>query len=243
MTDNAPEETGDDLIAPDDVPLDVAFGRLSGRISTLTRAVDRFADRQDELVGRDYSEDLAKIAQRFEETSEELENLARQPVLQLTPDRLSEHLGTAGARVRADDHAKWQSAQNQLEAVARSLGQRLGAARIRDEQNRWIAVGAGIAAVLAFVAGCSIPPVVDRTVPESWQWPERRAADLLSRDMWGAGVRLMQAADPERWNALARASRIQSENEKAIQNCRKQADRKKKPVSCSIEIGPAKTPP
>lgn len=242
MTDNAPEETGDDLIAPDDVPLDVAFGRLSGRISTLTRAVDRFADRQDELVGRDYSEDLAKIAQRFEETSEELENLARQPVLQLTLDRLSEQIGTAGARVRADDHAKWQSAQNQLEAVARSLGQRLGAARTRDEQNRWIAVGAVIAAVLAFVAGCTIPPVIDRTVPESWQWPERRAADLLSRDMWGAGVRLMQAADPERWNALAWASRIHGRNEKAIEACRKQADRKKKSVGCSIEIEPSKVP-
>lgn len=242
MTENTPDETGDDLIAPDDVPLDVAFGRLSGRISTLTRAVDRFADRQDELVGRDYSEDLAKIAQRFEETSEELENLARQPVLQLTPDRLSEQLGTAGARVRADDHAKWQSAQNQLEAVAHSLGQRLGAARTRDEQNRWIAIGAGIAAVFAFIAGCTIPPVIDRTVPESWQWPERRAADLLSRDMWSAGVRLMQTVDPERWNALARASRIHGQNDKAIEGCRKQADRRKKPVGCSIEIEPSNDP-
>lgn len=240
MTDNTPKETGDAPIAPDDVPLDVAFGRLSGRISTLTRAVDRFADRQDELVGRDYSEDLAKIAQRFEETSEELENLARQPVLQLTPDRLSEQLGTASARVRADDHAKWQGAQNQLEGVARSLGQRLGAARARDEQNRWIAIGAGIAAVLAFVAGCTIPPVIARTAPESWQWPERRAADLLSSDMWGAGVRLMQAADPERWNVLARASRIHGQNDKAIEGCRKQADRRKKPVACSIQIEPSK---
>lgn len=241
MTENTPEETGDDLIAADDVALDVAFGRLSGRISTLTRAVDRFADRQDELVGRDYSEDLAKIDRRFEETSEELANLARQPVLQLTPDRLAEQIRTAGARVRADDHAKWQSAQNQLEEVARSLAWRLGAARTRDEQNRWVAVGAGIAAVLAFVAGCTIPPVIDRTVPESWQWPERRAANLLSRDMWGAGVRLMQAADPERWNSLARASRIHAQNEKDLEACQKQANRRKKPMACSVEIEPTKT--
>lgn len=237
---NAPEETSDELVPADELALDQAFARLSGRISTLSRAVDRFADRQDELVGRDYSEDLAKIEKSFEETSEALDNLAGQPVLQLTPDRLAEQLRLAGGRVRSDDHEKWQNAQNQLGEVTRSLEKRLGAARLRDEQNRWIAIGAGIAAVLAFVAGCTIPPVIDRTVPESWQWPERRAANLLSRDMWGGGVRLLQAADPKRWNELARASQIYGQNEDAIEACRKQADRRKKSARCPIEIEPSK---
>lgn len=237
---NAPEETSDELVPADELALDQAFARLSGRISTLSRAVDRFADRQDELVGRDYSEDLAKIGKSFEETSEALDNLAAQPVLQLTPDRLAEQLRIAGGRVRSDDHDKWQSAQNQLGDITRSLEKRLGAARLRDEQNRWVAMGAGIAAVLSFVAGCTIPPVIDRTVPDSWQWPERRAAHLLSRDMWGGGVRLMRTADPERWNVLARASQIYGQNEKAIEACRKQADRRKKSASCQIEIEPSK---
>ena len=236
-----PERADNDLLTADDVPLDEAFARLSARISTLSRAVDQFADRQDELVGRDYSEDLARIDQSIEKASEAIENLAGQPVLQLTPDRLAEQIRIAGGRVRADDHAKWQSAHDQLAEVARSLKQRLGAARTRDEQNKWIAIGAGVAAVLAFVAGCTTPPVIDRAMPDSWQWPERRAADLLSRDMWGAGVRLMQAADPERWNALARASRIDVQNESDLEACREQADRRKKPVKCSIEIEPTKT--
>ncbi|MBE1528980.1 hypothetical protein GGC65_003436 [Sphingopyxis sp. OAS728] len=246
MTENAAEnetkETPGDPLAADEVVLDQAFARLSGRISMLSRAVDRFADRQDELVGRDYSDDLAKIEKSFEETSEALDNLAAQPVLQLTPDRLAEQLRLAGARMRSDDHDKWQSAQNQLGEITRSLEKRLGAARLRDEQNRWVAIGSGIAAVLAFVAGCTMPPVIDRTVPESWQWPERRAANLLSRDMWGGGVRLMQAADLERWNALAQASQIYGRNQKAIETCRKQADRKKKPVNCSIEIESTEAP-
>jgi hypothetical protein len=239
---NAPEETSHEMVPADELALDQAFARLSGRISTLSRAVDRFADRQDELVGRDYSEDLAKIEKSFEETSEALDNLAAQPVLQLTPDRLSEQLRLAGARVRSDDHAKWQSAEHKLGEITRSLEKRLGAARMRDEQNRWVAIGAGIAAVLAFVAGCTLPPVIDRTVPESWQWPERRAANLLSRDMWGGGVRLMQAADPDRWNTLVRASHIYGRNEEAIEACRKQADRRKKSVGCSIEIEPNAAP-
>jgi len=233
---NAPGETSDELAPADELALDQAFARLSGRISTLSRAVDRFADRQDELVGRDYSEDLAKIEKSFEETSEALDNLAGQPVLQLTPERLAEQLGLAGARVRSDDHAKWQSAQNQLGEITRLLEKRLGAARLRGEQNRWVAIGAGIAAVLAFVAGCTMPPVIDRSVPESWQWPERRASDILSRDTWSAGVRLLQVADAERWNALVRASQTYGPNEKAIEACRKRAETRKKPVGCLIEI-------
>ncbi len=239
---NAPEETSDELVPADELALDQAFARLSGRISTLSRAVDRFADRQDELVGRDYSDDLAKIEKSFEETSEALDNLAAQPVLQLTPDRLAEQLRIAGGRVRSDDHDKWQSAQNQLGEITRSLEKRLGAARLRDEQNRWVAIGAGIAGVLAFVAGCTMPPVIDRTVPASWRWPERRAANLLSGDMWGAGVRLMQTADPKRWNALAQSFHIYGQNEKAIEACRKQAARRKKSVGCSIEIEPNAAP-
>lgn len=240
---NAPEDTSDELVPADELALDQAFARLSGRISTLSRAVDRFADRQDELVGRDYSDDLAKIEKSFEETTEALDNLAAQPVLQLTPDRLAEQLRLAGGRVRSDDHGKWQSAQNQLGEITRSLEKRLGAARLRDEQNRWVAIGAGIAAVLAFVAGCTMPPVIDRTVPESWQWPERRAANLLSRDMWGAGVQLMQTADPERWISLAQASLMYGLNEEAVEACRNQADRRKRTVDCRIKIQPTKARP
>ena len=247
MTENNPEdeteEMPDDLVTAGEVVLDLAFARLTGRISALTRVVESFSDRQDELVGRDYSEDLAKIEKRFEGTSDALDNLAAQPVLQLTPDRLAEQLRIAGERVRSDDHAKWQSAENQLGEITRSLEKRLGAARLRDEQNRWVAIGAGIAALLAFVAGCTIPPVIDRTVPESWQWPERRAANLLYRDMWGAGVRLMQAADSDRWNALARTSQIYGRNEEAIETCRKQADRRKRSINCTIKIQPAKARP
>lgn len=219
-----------------DIVLDEAFEKLSGRINTLTNAFDRFGLRQDELAGRDYSEDLAKIADGWEKVREALHTLAARPVLTLTPDRLAEQIDIAGRRVRADDHDKLQSAQNRLDEVARSLERRLGAARTRDEQNKWIGIGAGIAAIIAFVAGCSAPSVVDRTVPEDWHWPEQRAANLLSRDMWGAGVRLMQVADPDGWNSFARSSRLYRDNEEAIDACRKLAQRRKKAVPCSIEI-------
>ena len=57
---------------PENIALDEAFERLSGRISTLTAAFDRFGLRQDELVGRDYSEDLARIDQSWRKAREVL---------------------------------------------------------------------------------------------------------------------------------------------------------------------------
>lgn len=242
MENNAPENIGNDDSAADDIALDEAFDKLSRRISTLTNAFDKFSDRQEQLVGRDYSDDLAKINQSWEKAREAFQNLADRPALALTPDRIAEQIEIAGRRVRSEDHAKWQSAQNQLGEVARSLERRLGAARMRDEQNKWVGIGAGIAAILAFIAGCTAPPAVSRMAPESWHWPEQRAANMLSRDMWGAGVRLIQVADPDRWNALVRASHIYGKNETAIDACRKQAQRRKKSVPCTIGIEPAESP-
>ena len=99
------------------------------------------------------------------------------------------------------------------------------------------AIGAGIAAILAFFAGCTVPSAINRAVPESWHWPEQRAANLLSRDMWSAGAHLMQVADPESWRALSRLSDLYRENEKAIDACYEKAQRRKNTVPCSIEIG------
>ncbi|MGV1683751.1 DUF6118 family protein [Sphingopyxis sp. NJF-3] len=238
MSKTEPENIDHDNIVDDDIALDEAFNKLSGRISILTKAFDGFADRQDELVGRDYSKDLAAIENGLGEVSEEIANLAVQPVLALTPDRVAEQIEIAGRRVRSSDHDQWHRAQNRLDELARSMEGRLGSARTRNEQDKWIAVVAGIAAILAFFAGCTVPPAVSRSVPESWHWPEKRAANLLSRDMWGAGMRLMQTAHPDRWNELARASRLYHENAKAIAACEAKAPRRKKPVTCRIEIPP-----
>lgn len=223
---------------PENIALEEAFDKLSGRISILTAAFERFGLRQDELVGRDYSEDLAKIDQGWQKAREAFNNLASRPALALTPQQVAEDIAIAGREVRSEDHDNWQSAQNQLGAVAQALERRLGAARTRDEQNKWVGIGAGIAAVLAFFAGCTVPSAISRAAPESWHWPEQRAAKLLSRDMWGAGVRLMQVASPESWNTLARASSIHRDNERAIAACQNQARRRKKAVSCSVQIDP-----
>lgn len=227
---------------PENIALDAAFEGLAARINTLTAAFDQFGVRQEELVGRDYSEDLAMIDQSWQKAREAFQALTARPALALTPAAMADEIAAAGERVRADDHAKWQSAQRELEATARSIEDRLGAARTRDQQNRWVGIAAGIAAILAFFAGCTIPPALSRAAPESWHWPEKRAAKLLSRDMWGGGVRMMQVADPDSWNRLARSARLYEDNRKAITACEARAKRRKTTVSCSIEISSTQAP-
>ena len=93
-----------------------------------------------------------------------------------------------------------------------------------------------MACVIAFVAGCTLPPLVDRAVPVDWRWPEKRAAALLQRDAWSAGQHLMQTSDPAQWNRLTTAARFYKENEKEIAACARRA--RKKVVRCEVNVVP-----
>src|SRR3546814_8851009 len=76
---------------------------------------------------------------------------------------------------------------------------------------------------------------VARMMPASWHWPERRAMHALGEPtMWDAGQRLMQTAAPESWALIVAASPLVDGNREAVQKCREQADKAKKP-----EIGRA----
>lgn len=240
MQNTDPQNIGFDDVAAEDIALDLAFDRMSGNMSTLAAAIDQFGLRLNDLAGRDYSDDLAKIDQNWEKAREALKRLAERPALALTPEAMGKQMRTAGARARETEQQALRDARSRLDEAVKSIRLVVASARTQEQQNFWIAVSAGVASILAFVAGCTVPPAIDRASPESWQWPEKRAATLLESDMWGAGVRLMRAGDPPRLNALLRASRLYGENEKTFGDCEKRAERKKKTVSCAIEVQPAR---
>jgi len=233
-----PENLGSDDVAAEDIALDQAFDRMSGNMSTLAAAIDQFGLRLNDVVGRDYTDDLAKIDQNWEKAREAFKRLAERPSLALTPEVMGEQMKLAGARARETEQQALRDARSRLDEAVKSISLVAASARTQEQQNFWVAISAGVAAILAFVAGCSVPSAVDRAVPDHWHWPEKRAATRLDRDMWGAGVRLMRVGDPRRLEALARASRLYKENEKKVADCEKQADRKKKAVACTIKVQP-----
>lgn len=240
MENNSPKNIGDDDSAADDIALDEAFDKLSRRISTLTNAFDKFSDRQEQLVGRDYSDDLAKINQSWEKAREAFKRLTDRPALALTPEAMSEQMRAAGLRLREDEQRALREAGSRLDDAVGSIKLVVASARTQEKQNFWIAVSIGVTAILTFMAGCTVPSAIDRSVPEGWHWPEERAAAQMQRGMWDAGARLMQVADPDRWNSLVRASRLYRGNETSVEKCEKRAARQKIAISCALKIEPRK---
>ena len=72
-------------------------------------------------------------------------------------------------------------------------------------------------------------------------WPaaaEDRAAAVLHKSRWEAGIELMATGDPARWRQLVDADSFQHETAQAVAACRDRADTARRPVRCAIVIAP-----
>ena len=65
-----------------------AFERMNGQLAMLTAAVEGFAARQARIEQRDYSRDLAQLAERHDKVETAIRTLASRPGVQLTPTAL-----------------------------------------------------------------------------------------------------------------------------------------------------------
>lgn len=97
----------------------------------------------------------------------------------------------------------------------------------------WTAIGG---AVLGMVIWAAFAGIVARAVPASWQWPEKMAARTLAMPMWEGGQRMMQAASPSAFAALAAGDRVVAANREALEACRKRADRERETVRCTVKV-------
>ena len=124
-----------------------------------------------------------------------------------------------------------------LDQAAREIGNRLASARRGDEQNRWLYVAGVCGVALGLFLYALLAGPIARWTPDSWRWPERMATRVLNEPgPWGAGQRLMQAADPESWALIVAASPLTDANRETVQKCREQAAKAAKPVRCTIEV-------
>ncbi len=222
---------------PDEVPLELALEAIARRLAGLTASVDGFAQRQQELLGRDYSTGLAQVREAQQAMGEAINTLAMRPAIALTAKDMADQIAAAGRDDRREDHAALAAARQDMQNAAGNLASITTSARTAREQNQWLAGAAGLALVLGSIGGCTIPPATDWMVPEAWHWPERRAAAALHRDGWEAGQRLMSVVDPERWREVNAAIQLWQGNSDAIGKCRTRArERRLKSVGCSVEV-------
>jgi hypothetical protein len=229
----------DSLLDPDaeKIPLEQALEAVARRLAGVTAAVDGFAERQQDLLERDYSEDLALIHQSCEGLRQTIDALAQKPALALTPEMIAQQIEAAGQGAYREVNQALVAAQGSLQCSIAALSRVTGSVRAVKRQNQMLAGAAGLSLVLGWLGGCIIPPAIDWIVPEAWQWPEKRAESALRRDGWEAGERLLLVNDQRRWNAIQAAARLSEANSVAIRRCATRATKRKlKSVGCSIEV-------
>lgn len=221
MSDPAPQPE------PEEPAVDDAVEAIMRSLAGLRSSVDGFAQLQQQIHGRDYSPELTKINNTWESAREAFIKLKELPAFRLTPTDIAHQIEAAGKNGRAADHEAWRSAQQRLEETTRSIGAVVRSARAAEQQNRWLAIGVTAASILAFIAGCTLPPIIDRAAPTDWRWPEKRAAALLQRDSWDAGQHLMQVSDPVEWSRLMKAAQFYQQNDRELGACVRRARQKR----------------
>jgi hypothetical protein len=223
----------------DEIPLEQALEAVARRLAGVTAAGDGFAERQQDLLGRDYSEDLALIQQSCEGLRGTIGSLAQKPALALTPEMIARQIEAAGQGAHREAIQALVAAPGSLQSSIAALSRVTGSVRAARHQNQMLAAGAGLALVLGWVGGSFISPAIDWIVPEAWQWPEKRAESALRRRGWEAGERLLFVNDPKRWKAIQAAAHLSEANSVVIRRCATRAvKRKLKSVGCSIEVSP-----
>ena len=215
---------------PDPDPATRAFTRLEGEMAMMRRAVEHLATEKSEIDIPDYSKTLGEMANR-------LVSIERQPALQMTPEDFEARMTAAAARARRDDEVLIVAAKRERGEAIRDLRAIIGTANSIYEQKRlrWWYVGGGL------LAGCLLwsvlPGFVARTLPTSWHLPERIAARTVREPtLWDAGTRLMQAGNPEGWQAIVDAADMRQANRDAIDACLQRATKVKQPVRCTIRV-------
>lgn len=218
-----------------------AFGHMAARLSLLEAAITGLAAQRSAIDIPDYSETLGAIASDVEDAAEALEKLATSPLLALTPDQVARQIGQAGKEAREADHVALTRAQTAMDGWARSIGVALASARAAQAQRQQLIRAGGVGMLAGAMVWAILPGPIARALPDSWHLPERMATRMLGGNMWSGGERLLQAADPARWQDVLTGSQIIRDNHEKVEECQKANGASDGRARCLIRVNPEGT--
>lgn len=221
-----------------------AFTRLDGRIALMTRAVEQMSAERATLEIPDYDPTLRKTNAHLADIDTRLEAIEGSPALDMTPEDMGARIAAAGQKARDADRATIEQARQDQASSIQALRQIIGNARTQRGQRQHLLWGIGGGILAGCLLWSFLPGVIARAMPDSWHWPERRAADMVGEPtLWDAGIRMMRAENPESWQFVAEAAEMRRRNREAIESCEKRAGKTMRPVRCAIKIeaGPTAT--
>ena len=211
-----------------------AFEGVRGELALLRRAIEGIAARDDRPEPPDYTETLGQITKLATATYQRAEVLRKAA----EEETVARQVAARVTGAVAEDRQAVKIAAGELRDATRALQDVTVSARRGDEQNRWLAWTAIGGAVVGMILWAVLAGIIARSVPPSWQWPERMAARSLDMTMWEGGQRLMRAQDLAAFANIAAADRIVTANREAMEACRKRANKTRKTTHCTIDVGP-----
>jgi hypothetical protein len=223
---------------PEGDPAAKAFIEMRNALAGMTMVVNKMAGEWNALEIPDYTETLGKMATNFEALAEQLEGMSSKPALELTPEALAKQIAAAGAVARKAEQESLASAMETFVKLGSEMAGFRASARTENEQNKWVLGFGGLCLAFGLIAATVLPGRIYRAMPESWLWPEKAAANVLSMDMWDAGERLQAVADPKRWEVRMAIEAATLGEEKRITACLTTADRTRKSQECKVVIQP-----
>lgn len=224
--------------APPD-PAAFAFEALREEVALVRRAVAGFAAERAAIEIPDYSETLGQITCASAATATNLKALAEMPALRLSVNDWGREIAAVSGEARRADRELLTHAAEVLQHVTHDVTASLQSAKSAERQRQWLirtAAGGIVAGMLLLAIG--IGPLL-HIVPESWNWPERVAANIVGMDQEAAGAHLIETAAPDRWQEIVLGYRVVNANRDAIARCETAAAQKREPVRCTVEIGDA----
>ncbi len=215
-----------------------AFQAIHRELAMVRRAVEHFVTESADIEIPNYSITLGEMKAEIAALTEEIEDLAAQPALALTPDKLAHNIRAAGIKAREDEHAMFTQSTETFVALGRELGGLLKSAHTAEDQIKVQRIWGVGGLIIGFIFWAIIPTAIAHILPESWAVPERMAANILYRDEASAGARLMEVANPQEWKEITDTMRATKNSRAAIAECIRAVTRRNAPVRCAVTVNP-----
>lgn len=202
-------------------PATQAFARLERQMALMRRAVEHLSSERAEIAGPDYSATLGKLANDLAKVTQSIAQIAAEPALKHTPQTMAERIAQASETARRSDHERLLQAQIELGTAAEDLRALAGTIRTAGAQRQRTIKAATTGVLAGALLWASLAGPIARSLPESWQLPERMARRALGAPtLVDAGSKLLQSADPARWEEVIEAAKLSADNREAINRCK-----------------------
>lgn len=204
---------------------------VGGELTVIRKGVEAaFEEFEKYQNPPDYGPDLSQIVQQLAQVGERLQAVERLPTLRQSAQHYMAVLERGGQNLVSSAVDQLERRATGLERMTNALADRVGSARMREIQNRWLW---GLSAA-GLVAGVLMTLFLPRVLPG--EIDKSVAATVLNADRWNAGGALMRSGHPRGWRSMVDASDFVRANRVELANCAEAATRAKKEQRCTVTV-------